>query len=281
MTRQLIVNADDFGFSPGVSNGIMKAHAEGIVTSTSIMINMPDAVRGIEAARQQTPDLGLGLHLNLTAGMPIAPAEDVSSLLAESGEFLSLPDFTAALTKIDPNHAKHEIQAQVERFIEVVGVPPDHLDSHHHATYMAPILFEPMLQTAQRYNIPIRNAVPRNRDTALELLITPDTQDHVEVWLDDMISELAASGVPAPDHFLVDFFGDNTTLGDLLNLLINLDQGATELMCHPGIVDDALASSSGYAANRQRELESLTHPSVRELLESEEIQLISFQGLQP
>jgi predicted glycoside hydrolase/deacetylase ChbG (UPF0249 family) len=243
------------------------------------MINMPDAVRGVAEARQLTPDLGFGLHINLTAGPPVAPSAEISSLVTETGTFLPRAKFLSELASIDPAHASHEIQAQVQRFIDVFGAPPDHLDSHHHATYMAPMLFEPMLQSAQQFNIPIRNAVPRNRDTALELLITAEAREHAEVWLNAMIAKLASSGVPAPDHFLVDFFAERTTLGDLLNLLLGLDEGTTELMCHPAIMDEILANSSGYVAERERELESLTHPSVRELLESEEVQLISFGEL--
>ena len=63
MLRQIIVNADDFGYTPGVSQGILEAHLNGIVTSTSVMVNMPAAEQWVKTALKEAPDLGLGLHL--------------------------------------------------------------------------------------------------------------------------------------------------------------------------------------------------------------------------
>ena len=77
--KRLIVNADDFGRAPGVNQGILDAHTHGIVTSTTVMINYPDAPAGIERAQADAPDLGLGLHLNLTSGPPISAPEDIAS----------------------------------------------------------------------------------------------------------------------------------------------------------------------------------------------------------
>ena len=280
MKRHLIVNADDFGYSSGVSDGIMQAHVDGIVTSTSIMINMPDAARAIQNVKTKIPSLGMGLHINLTEGRPIASPDDVPSLISSSGEFLSRDAFMAALPHIDAEQANREIRAQAERFTALVGAHPDHLDSHHHATYLTPTVFEPMLAIATEYGIPIRNAIPRNRDTALELLMTDGARTKAEAWLDTVLRMTAAARVAAPDHFLIDFFGEQATLGDLLNLLLELEPGSTELMCHPALMDDMLATSSGYTTQRQVELRALTHPSVQELVESEGIELITFGDLQ-
>jgi len=70
--KKLIVNADDFGRSPGINRGILDAHLNGIVTSTTVMINYPDAAPGLEQALLKAPDLGIGLHLNLTSGRPVS-----------------------------------------------------------------------------------------------------------------------------------------------------------------------------------------------------------------
>src|SRR5262245_24357839 len=85
--RYLIVNADDYGLSPGLNAGVLAAHREGLVTSTSLMANQPWAAEAVAAA----PDtLGLGLHLNLTAGEPCARAAQVPSLVGADGRFLRL-----------------------------------------------------------------------------------------------------------------------------------------------------------------------------------------------
>src|SRR4030066_295788 len=86
--KMLIVNADDFGMSEEISDGIITAHLEGIVTSTSLMVNMPDAKRAVRLA-QQTPSLDVGMHLNMTEGHPVLPPEKVPTLVNNTGEFLS------------------------------------------------------------------------------------------------------------------------------------------------------------------------------------------------
>ena len=71
--KRLIVNADDFGRSPGINRGILEAHLRGIVTSTTVMVNCPAAALGLERALAEAPDLGIGLHITLTAGRPLSP----------------------------------------------------------------------------------------------------------------------------------------------------------------------------------------------------------------
>jgi chitin disaccharide deacetylase len=129
--KRLIVNADDFGYTPGVTRGILRAHKNGIVTSTTVMINMPYAEESLRMAREQAPDLGVGLHLNLTAGTPLSAPNLVPDLVDKNGEFLSRETLLPKLSSIDPGQLACEIQAQAQRFVELMGKPPDHLDSHH------------------------------------------------------------------------------------------------------------------------------------------------------
>ena len=75
MTKRLIVNADDFGRTHQVSDGILSAHCDGIVTSTTVMMSMPGAARDLTRALAEAPKLGLGVHLVFTAGRPLLPPE--------------------------------------------------------------------------------------------------------------------------------------------------------------------------------------------------------------
>src|SRR5438874_7595839 len=84
--RNLIVNADDLGWTEGVNRGIAEAHRNGIVTSTSLLANGVAFASGVELARS-TPGLGVGVHLNLSDGEPTAPRELVATLLNDEGEF--------------------------------------------------------------------------------------------------------------------------------------------------------------------------------------------------
>ena len=135
MTTRLIINADDYGRTPSVSRGIRYAHLNGIVTSTTCMMNMPSVVEDIEIALQETPDLGLGVHLILTAGKPLLPPSKTSALTSPEGLFWNKTEFIDHLPGIDPVAIKNEWRAQIEAFARAAGKKPTHLDSHHHSSY--------------------------------------------------------------------------------------------------------------------------------------------------
>src|SRR5262245_58384366 len=90
VTIQLIVTADDFNLSAGVSRGILEAHHHGIVTETSVMVNLGD-LQQASAMLASAPQLGVGLHLNITRGRPLAPPSAVAELLGSNGQFLGSP----------------------------------------------------------------------------------------------------------------------------------------------------------------------------------------------
>jgi len=127
MERLLIINADDFGLSPGVSSGIVRAHLDGILTSTSYMVNFPWSEE-LAPLLQQAPDLGVGVHLNLTTGSPVLPPQQVPSLVDEAGRFSkSLPRIQF---RIKPDEALREWSAQVDKCSRLLGRLPTHLDTH-------------------------------------------------------------------------------------------------------------------------------------------------------
>lgn len=286
MLRQLIVNADDFGYSPGVSRGIITAHTQGIVTSTSILITAPHAAESIALARTAAPKLGLGLHLNLTSGQPALPPAQIQDLVAADGSFLHKSALGARLPTLNPDQVERELRAQVALFEQLAGRPPDHLDSHHHITYLSPAIFRIMLMIARELGVPIRNPLPgtTEQDRRAAVFMRDVLGEHLS---DSFTFELAnvlrsmrdGSGVRMPQTFIADFYGPRAILGDLLLLLLDMPEGTAELMCHPAAVDDLLRQGSGYADKRADELAALTHPSARELIHSEFIQLITFADL--
>src|SRR5262245_38433323 len=156
MSIQLIVNADDYGMAAGVSAGIRDSHKRGIVTSTTTMMNMPDAEDALRRAVVECPQLGLGVHLVLTCASPLLPASQVASLIDEQQQFYGEASFIAHVTSVDPEEVKAEWRTQIDRFVSIVGHAPDHLDSHHHVSYFTPELFKVMLELAQEYGCTIR-----------------------------------------------------------------------------------------------------------------------------
>lgn len=277
MTKHLIVNADDFGYSHGVSLGIMEAHRQGIVTSTTTMVNIPYAADAIALALVDTPALGLGLHLNVTAGKPVLPPDAVPDLVGIDGEFLPREQALIGLQSINAAQLEAELRAQLNHFIQLAGRPPDHLDSHHHATYASATAVEIMIKLAHELGIGIRRPLPDMSLTAIAHAMgfpDPATQE-----IETLAHTLDKADVPMPDRFIMSFYKTTATLGDLLNILIGLPDGISEIMCHPAYVDDVLLAKSSYIKEREHELAALTHPSVREILESEDIQLITFSAL--
>jgi chitin disaccharide deacetylase len=282
--KYIIVNADDLGRAPGVNRGIVDAHRKGIVTSTTVMINLPDAPAGLELAQAQAPHLGVGLHLNLTSGPPVSPPESVASLLDGDGRFVHINRWHAENRALDPAHVQREIEAQFDRYVELTGGPPDHLDSHHHAAFLHPAALRTVLALAAEHSLPLRNVgidgPPNETAAALRGLIPALTPEAARVLLDTLRAVLDDGPAPRwPARFEGSFYDRGATLGHLLVILTTLpDDSITEIMCHPGYPDETLATS-GYIAPREAEIGHLTHAATRECVQSEGIRLVTFGDL--
>jgi predicted glycoside hydrolase/deacetylase ChbG (UPF0249 family) len=274
MDRMLIVNADDYGLTSGVSAGIRRAALHGIVTSTTAMMNMPSAVAELPKALVQCPSLGIGVHLTLTVGKPLLSPSKVPSLVDEQGYFFRREAFVKHLPLINVEEARSEWTTQVEEFVRVTGLKPDHLDSHHHSSYFTSDLFENMLELAALYRCPIR--YPYNDlASAKEFLPGEDAEkDYATV---QMLTEKYQP--QRPGHFSADFYAENADrehLGSILKQISASDSACWEIMCHPAEVDEILRQISSYNDFRERELKVLTDPAIRELLQNDQIRLVSF-----
>ena len=129
MTKKIIINADDFGISEGAVLGIIKAHQDGILTSTTCMVNMPYAKMGLELASRY-PNLGVGIHLVLTVGRPLI--DGAKSYVDKNGNFLRPSAYPNEEPNANFDELYREWKAQIERFIKLAGKKPTHIDSHHH-----------------------------------------------------------------------------------------------------------------------------------------------------
>ena len=263
MPKRLIINSDDYGRTPDISRGIREAHLNGVVTSTTCMMNIPTTAEDVKVAVQETPRLGMGVHLVLTMGKPILKREAVPSIIDTNGNHFKYDPFIANIPNLKIEEVKAEWHAQIEAFIEASGRKPTHLDSHHHSSYFTADLFRTMLELAKEYECPIR------RNTSAELTETGK-----------QVGELtSSSAVGQPDHFIDKFYDHGATQEILLSILNNLDEGTSEIMCHPGYVDDAFAKESVYNFQRERELKILTDPAIKQAIKTQGIELITFAEL--
>jgi hypothetical protein len=252
LARLLIVNADDFGRSVGIDDGVVRAHRQGIVTSTTFMTNAPSTQHAASLARS-VPSLDLGVHLVLTYARPLSNPARIRSLVREDGSFWRPSELLAR--PIDRAEALTEYRAQFARARELIAREPTHVDTHHWV-HDNPALSWAVCELARETGAAARTHTPLQRD------------------------EYRAKGVRTPDHFTREFqHPGHIALADLLALLSGLEDGVTELMCHPGEPDADLVATSAYARERPLELAVLTDPKVRDALESQRITLTTFAEL--
>ncbi len=282
MTKRLIVNADDFGRTPGVTQGILRAHQEGIVTSTTALMNMPGAANALLKAKAECPRLGLGVHLVFTSGRPLLPPEWVSSLVDKHGYFLSQDTLLADPQWPNLAELKSELKAQIKTFENAVGRLPDHIDAHHFA-HMLPRFFEVYLELAQEFNLPARLPFPRNEQ---QLAVYPPNSlsafsaSEFEAVVRQDWELLEKYPARSTGYFEQRFFGDEAlTLTHLQHLLDGLPDGDSELLTHPGLADETLVKESHYNTHREKELELVCAPAIKQHITDLNIQLITFADL--
>jgi predicted glycoside hydrolase/deacetylase ChbG (UPF0249 family) len=280
-TTSLVVNADEFGLSDEVSRGIVRAHLEGIVSSTSILGNCP----GLERARAlllEAPRLGVGVQLTLVRGRPVADPATVRSLLDGDG---ALPRhardvFAAWLAgRLKPAEIEHEFEAQLTRALQA-GIRPDHLNTQHHIGFIPPVGLA-MEAVARRHQIAgLRSAVEQPTLTWLTEL----PRGAVAAVLGGL-AWLTRRKLGALRHGPQTWgYVESGQLDEvrILEIVGRLGPGSHELICHPGEEDDespllGVFPSSRY--HRARELKALTSPIMRHALDQRRIRLCRWSDL--
>lgn len=240
---KLIINADDFGFTKSITDGILDGIKEGYVTSTSLMPNMEATEYAIQKALDNNITC-VGLHITFTKGKPIIPNEH---LMDENGNFLHR-DIQLNNLNLTYEDAYNEIKAQIKRIEELSNgkLIIDHLDTHHFSCKHESIK-KALIAVAKERNIPIRN------EFECDIL--------------------------RPDIFNKDFSLVNVTYEALENIINKYkDQDiSVEIMVHPGYIDEHTKSLTSYNIEREKELEILKQAKENGLFN--DIELISFKEL--
>jgi hopanoid biosynthesis associated protein HpnK len=267
--KSLVVNADDFGFTRDVNRGIVEAHANGILTATTLMANgaaFEDAV----ALARANPSLDVGCHLVLVQG---------PSLLRR-GEMLpqSLSELMRALVSrsIRPYE---ELRTQVERILDA-GLRPIHLDTHKH-THLWPPVLDAVVRLSQEFGIPW---VRRPFDLPLDAKGVPWTKRLLSRGFGAMRgrvhAKLASHGCRTTDHFAGFQITGRFRTEELVSLLHQLPDGLTEFMTHPGRCTEELrCSRTRLKESREAELAALTAPEVRAAVQDLGISLVRYRDL--
>jgi predicted glycoside hydrolase/deacetylase ChbG (UPF0249 family) len=288
--KNLIVNADDLGWTEGVNRGIAEAHRRGLVTSTSLLANGRAFESALQVSRENR-GLGVGVHLNLSDGPPAAKRDSVRSLLNDAGQLEGGPEsllLRIASRKLGAEEVECEWDAQISR-IERAGISPTHLDGHKHV-HMLPGLFEVALRLAKKHGIAaIRIA---HEESTLRTVLAAGSERPAKVMRQGVQArglkllardarEMAGrANVAAADYFCGIAQTGVMSREGVERMLEALPEGTTEFMVHPGYLDhDLMQSATRLQSSRQLELEILTDTSIRKLVATRGIRLINYAFL--
>ena len=282
--KQLIVNADDFGYTSGVNRAIIaasRAAGDGIITAASLLANSASFEEAVALARA-TPGLDVGCHLNLVEGKPVSPASRVSSLISATGEFLGARGLALRLITAQARleEMERECCAQIELLISR-GVQPSHVDTHQH-THLHPRVMMAVAGAAQRYGIqwvrrPFESLRGVARRAPLKRRLLAKGLAVLAHRFDQTTRKMR---IGHTDHFTGFALTGSLNVASLLQTLESLPEGTTELMCHPGYADAALAAAStNLTRQREEELAALRDSAILEALRANQIRLVSFRDL--
>lgn len=246
----IIFNADDYGYSKGVNLGIIEAANHGVVTSATMLANMPGFEHGVRLLA--TSELKIGVHLCLTTGPSLGGV--YRTLTDDQGHFVSQTTLLerANAGQVDLAEVEKEYTLQIEK-IRQAGVNITHMDGHHHNQNW-PGLIDVFLKLANKYQVAVR-------------LDDPDRRQAYPQYTD----------LKAP-LFDGSFFGDNLTHAHIEHLATTYTQ-PVEIMCHPAYVDAYLLANSRYNIQRTQELAILTSQRTRDILASHGMVCISYADL--
>ncbi len=232
---KLVINGDDLGYTRANSEGIFQAYDEGILRSTTALTNSKYFEEYAKAAEKEHPGLGVGVHMTLTLGKPLTENRTLTD--PATGEFYP---GRKKIWEMDPDYDEiyAEWKAQIERFIEVTGHLPTHLDSHHSVHDATPQAKKVSMRLAEEYGLQLRRY--------------------------------------GSYTFVSGFYGPTASPETIIRLLEENKDHDIEIMCHPGWCDLELYRMSSYALDRVKELAALCDPELRKYIEENGIELCHY-----
>ena len=282
MDRRIIVNADDFGLCAGVNRAVAQAHTDGVLTSATIMANMPAADEAVEIARQ-LPGLGVGVHLNLSEGRTLSKNTGIESLLDAGGQFACSPGKLALISLVRygiRRAIRAELAAQIKWLIDR-GLRPTHLDSHKHI-HSFPSIFPIVCQLARRFEIPavrwsyepkqlwrmpwpLSSVAGRKRAKKVRIMAKINRMQDPGLLKIDALLGVAHTGKINADFFkAVAFYNTAATV---------------EVMTHPGYADGLDPAKTRLIRQRKVELEALCSEKTKQHFKDAKVKLVHYGNL--
>ena len=253
--KQLLIRADDIGYSYAVDLGIARAVNEGLVRSVGVMPNMPEAARGYSWVADA--DIAVGQHTNVCLGRPCADPALIPSLLGADGRFHSSREFREHFKRgdelVDFDEACIEIRAQHDRFLEVVGREPDYFEAH---AVLSESLNRAIHAVACEFGL--REQVASFDPTAT-----------------------LACGKTLVRMVMESMLPDYDPAASIRRAVEGMADGETVVfVCHPGYLDNFILQNSSLTTPRVQEVDALINPELRAWLKSQpDLRLIDYRDL--
>lgn len=252
MGKQLLVRADDLGFSRGVNYGIAESIRSGIIRSVGLMPNMPDAEHGVHLLAEW--QICFGLHTNICVGKPITPVSRIPSLCGLNGEFKTSKEYRAAYQAgtdfVVLDEVIEEIEAQYQRFVALTGRQPGYFEGHAVASDN---FYKGLEIVAKRHNAPY---------LPVDLTAPVDFCGY-------KVCFVMEPGLPNYDPFAT-----------LKKAILDTSEGVIPMLVyHPGYLDAYLLRASSLTMPRTQEVETACDPKTKQWLQEHDVQLISYDDL--
>lgn len=282
---RLIVNADDFGMSRGITDGIIVTHRYGFLSSASLMVNMPAAEYAVSRACN-FPSLALGVHLNICEGRPILPAREVQTLVGGGGTFHPPHEMARRLwtRQAAPAEIEHEFRAQI-RWMKERGLVPSHADSHHHM-HLYPAAARPFARALRAEGILCARACrcaewPKSTALGGPYMGGVLRRELVQMYR-SILQGTVFRALNSPACRIA-IPGDGRVHSTLRqrwkSTLESLPPGTFELACHPGLFEGGFSETDAIRVRREEELLCLTDRDLVGVIERRAIRLITYRNL--
>lgn len=259
-TMKLLFQSDDYGFSEAITLGIIKGIKEGCIRNTGMFVNMPASSYAASMIKDY-PECCFGIDINLVAGKSVSNPNEIPNLVDEHGYFISSSKRKITIdlesNKEDPypyEEVLKETRAQVERFIELTGVKPGYI--HPHSVMTANIV-KALATVADEYAMPF----------SMKFLKSMNAHFVTNDWN------------PRPVFTLEQQKNTNVLENTLRVLPEVLDNDLSVMICHAGFIDSTVLDFSSYSIIRTRDLEMATSSEVKEYIEKNNIELVTYRDL--
>ncbi len=248
--KKILIRADDLGFSEGINYGIEKSVKQGIIKSVGVMVNMPATIHGLNLLKGE--NVCLGLHTNICVGKPLTNPKLIPSICDENGNFKSSKIYRSKKEDfVSLEEVILEIEAQYQRFVELVGEKPHYFEGH---AVMSDNFFKGLEIVAKRHNchyLPVSFTEPiKFKNTTL--------------------------------HISMDSMKPNYDPFESLKKATNEEYGENEMcmfVCHPGYLDAYILNVSSLLIPRTLEVEMASSHETKKWLKENDIQVVTYDDL--